>query len=125
LRVYHRTEHAAPILANGFRDGYKLAVAPDEPAGVLEFRGVWVSADWPLDDSEGAHGDAVLELDIPEELFTRYEWAEEGGTYREAMIPAVDLNRHLATARRLSYDEEVELTNARWASVRHLLDERP
>jgi hypothetical protein len=30
----------------------------------------------------------LLELTIPEELFSEYEWVEDGKTYREAMIPA-------------------------------------
>jgi hypothetical protein len=54
----------------------------------------------------------VLELDIPEELFVEYEWVEDDKTYREAMIPAADLNE--CRVRRLSYEEVDQLATARW-----------
>jgi hypothetical protein len=41
------------------------------------YLGVWVS-DVPLDGNSGAHGDTWLTLDIPETLFTEWEWVEEG-----------------------------------------------
>ena len=112
--VYHRTHHSASILRDGFRDGYRLRLTEDgEP---LDLHGIFVSAQWPLDENEGADGDVVLELDIPETLFAEHEWLEEGKTYREAMIPAADLNRY--PARVLSADEEDELTMKRWNSFR-------
>jgi hypothetical protein len=95
--VYHRTNHADEILRDGFRD------AAGSYGTAYIFRGVWVSAEVPLDEQEGAHGEAVLELDVPESLFVEYEWVEEGKPYREAMIPATDLNKH--PRRRLSEDE--------------------
>jgi hypothetical protein len=100
------------ILREGFRDGYYVL-------GIGEFRGVWVSADWPLDENEGAHGPlsggGVLAVEIPDELFIEHEWVEEGKTYREAMIPAADLNQY--PVRRLSQDEEDALTQLRWEST--------
>ena len=117
LRVYHRTQRAAEILRDGFRDGYKAAVDA-ETSDLIELRGVWVSAEWPLDDNEGAHGDDVIELTIPDELFAKYEWVEEGNTYRESMIPATELNLHLSTARILSDAEVDALTVRRWESFR-------
>lgn len=36
----------------------------------------------------------VESLEIPEALFTEYEWVEEGKPYREALIPAARLNPH-------------------------------
>jgi hypothetical protein len=84
-----------------------------------------VSAEWPLDDNEGAHGDAVLEIDIPESLFVEFEHVVEwestpggvvlqGGTYREAMIPASRLNEY--PVHKLSDQEVDELTLKRWDS---------
>ena len=80
--VYHRTHHSDAILRDGFRDGYYVMPAP-----VGELHGVLVSAEWPLDENEGADGDAVLALEVPADLFADYEHVEEGKTYREAMIP--------------------------------------
>ena len=62
-----------------------------------EFTGVWVS-DCPLDINEGGRGDVVLTLDVPIDVFERYEWIEEGKPYRESLIPASVLNA-LATPR--------------------------
>jgi hypothetical protein len=89
MRCYHRTstEAAAAILAEGFRDaeGYYMT-------GNL-YRGVWVSAE-PLNESEGATGDALLSTAVPEDVFAEYEWVEDGKPYREALIPADVLNGH-------------------------------
>jgi hypothetical protein len=108
MLVFHRTHHADAILREGFRD--ESYVLP----GSGELRGVFVSADWPLDENEGTDGDAVLELEIPDGLFTEYEWVEEGKTYREAMIPARDLNACRSTLRELAADEIDALTDSRW-----------
>ena len=95
--VYHRTHHAEAILAEGFRDGWYLM------PGIGELRGIFVSAGWPLNENEGADGDTVLELEIPEAVFAEYEHVEEGKPYREAMIPAAELNRY--AVRMLSFEE--------------------
>ena len=108
MLIYHRTRHADAILSDGFRDGYYAM------PGIGELRGVFVSADWPLDENEGADGDAVLELDVPAALFREYEHVTEGGTYREAMIPAAELNGHRETLRALTDDEVDALTLARF-----------
>jgi hypothetical protein len=106
--VYHRTDHADAIEREGFRD------AEGRYLTSRLYRGVWVSAEWPLDENEGADGDVALELAIPDELFDEYEWVEEAKTYREALIPARELNRHRATLRRLTDDEIGALTLARF-----------
>ena len=85
VKAYHRTFHAAEILREGFRDTTGTYLTD------REFTGVWVS-DRPLDRNGGANGDALLVLDIPEEIFREYEWVEEGKLYREALVPAVILN---------------------------------
>lgn len=112
MKAYHRTYRSAAILREGFRDGHYLMPPP-----IGELSGVFVSADWSLDENKGADGDAVIALDIPDALFEKYEHFEEGKTYREAMIPAAELNEHLATARVLA-EEEQALTMARWEAWR-------
>jgi len=63
-----------------------------------EWRGVWVT-DRPLDINEGAAGDALLGLVIPDAVFAAYERVENGKPYREALIPASELNKHRDTLR--------------------------
>jgi hypothetical protein len=88
MKVYHRTFQAEVILRDGFRD-------TKSTYGSLEFgRGVWVSADFPLDMHEGVLGDEVLCLEMPEEAFEAYEMGQPGRPYREALIPAGELNRY-------------------------------
>ena len=55
--------------------------------------GVWLSNE-PLDGNEGAKGDTVLAIEIPEDLLAEYEWVEEGKPYREFMVPAEIVNRY-------------------------------
>jgi hypothetical protein len=62
MRVYHRTDQADAIERDGFRDGEGTYMTTNV------YRGVWVSAPWPLDENEGACGDVVFELEIPESL---------------------------------------------------------
>jgi hypothetical protein len=89
MLVYHRTEHSEAILREGFQ-------AEEKCYGSTQRReGVWVSADNPVGLNEGAWGDVVLVLDIPEELFNENEWREEGKGYREAQIPPEKLNPYL------------------------------
>ena len=57
--------------------------------------GVWLS-DVPLDPSEGADGDDVLVVEMPENVVEEYEWVEEGKTYREFLIPAEVVNGYPA-----------------------------
>jgi hypothetical protein len=87
MLVYHRTYRASRILRDGFRDDTWTR------QGLGRKRGVFISPDW-LDEQEGVDGDDVLELDIDEALFARHEWLAEDRTYREAMIPAKELNRY-------------------------------
>jgi hypothetical protein len=77
--------------------------------------GILVSALGPLHEDEGGDGDVIIELDIPDELFTTYEWTtDHEQPYREAMIPAAELNLHVATGRCLTEDEQHALLRARW-----------
>lgn len=87
MKVYHRTYHAKEILVEGFRDatGYYLTTNL--------YTGVWFS-NRPLDINEGADGDTLLTIDIPESALTYYEWVEEGKPYREFLIPASLANQY-------------------------------
>lgn len=92
MKVYHRTDHAEAIQQDGFRDGTGTYMTKNT------YTGVWVS-NVPLDANEGAVGEALMEVEIPEELFVRFEWVEDGKPYRESLIPATLLNEHLASIR--------------------------
>jgi hypothetical protein len=83
MKAYHRTNSAsaAAILRDGFRDGRGRYVTDQM------YLGVWMS-DRSLDANEGAEGDAVVEIEIPEELFAVHEWIEPGRSFREAVVPA-------------------------------------
>ena len=87
---YHRTtaEDARSIIESGFRNssGYFLSNRT--------WTGVWLSS-IPVDSEHGAEGDALLivKLEIDEHELARWEWAAEGRTYREWLIPANLINR--------------------------------
>jgi hypothetical protein len=53
-------------------------------------RGVWLSAE-PLDVNEGAVGNTVLVLEIPDQIAQQWEWEQDIG-YREFLIPADIVN---------------------------------
>ena len=87
MKLFHRTvpANAEKILAEGFRDssgGFLTA---------QEWSGVWLS-DRPLDSNEGAKGDVLLSIEIPEQTIADYEWEEEGKPYREFLAPAALIN---------------------------------
>src|SRR5262249_30893958 len=42
---------------------------------------------------KGANGDVVLQIDIPANLFAKYEWRDKRKTYRESLIPASEVNK--------------------------------
>ena len=56
-----------------------------------KFAGVWLS-DQPLDANEGAHGDALLIVNIALTKIRRFEWIEPGKGYREWLVPADIVN---------------------------------
>jgi hypothetical protein len=87
MRCFHRTNAADAILKEGFRD------ATGFYGFDLEQSGVWV-ADRPLDANEGARGNRLLIIELPEDVFREHEYTEEGFPYREAIIPAAVLNRY-------------------------------
>ena len=102
---YHRTNQAEAILQSGFLDF--------EGSSGLEgmtLQGVFLS-DIPVDCNEGAKGDQLLEVTLPEDCcdFGYYEWvSDQPRRYREWHIPAEILNQH-SKIRLLSSEEEDEL----------------
>ena len=100
MRYYHTTDAASRILEEGFRDdsgNYGLAT--------FTLTGVFIS-DESLDVNEGAIGDYVLELDLPDDLdIGEYELIEEGEGYREWCVPARILNKY---PMRILMEEEVD-----------------
>ena len=107
MTVYHRTtrESADAILAGGFRDGRGRYLTEHE------YTGVWVS-DVPLDINEGAEGDVLLAIEVTPEAVDPFEWAEEGKTYREFLVPASILNSY--AARELSAEEASAAEEESW-----------
>lgn len=92
MRLFHRTSAADVILLEGFRD------ATDSYMTDVELTGVWFS-DRPLDPNDGAFGDIVLALDVPDgENIEDYEFIEEriepgSWAFRTWLIPAQIANR--------------------------------
>ena len=80
-------EAVPSIVADGFRDATDFYMTDELHSGV------WL-ADRPLDPNDGAYGDALLVVEIPDDVFAGYEWREEGKSIREALIPADVVNRY-------------------------------
>ncbi len=88
MRLFHRTtaDNAAAILVAGFRDGEGYYLTD------TLWRGVWL-ADRSLDENEGAWGETVLVVEMPESEVREWEWIEENKGYREFLVPAAVVNR--------------------------------
>ena len=87
MKLYHRTNAATAILQKGFKDGIGTYMT------TIFHSGVWLS-NYPLDCNEGAFGDTVLLIEIPESVIAEYEWIEEGKPYREFLVPAIIVNQY-------------------------------
>jgi hypothetical protein len=94
VRAYHRTtrDNAEAILPGGFEDA-------EGSWGTRNlYTGVWVTIDRPWDPIIGGlapgKDPALIVVEIPLKLFVDHEWIEEGKPYREALIPAEELNRY-------------------------------
>jgi len=83
-------ENAQSILKSSFRDGTGKYLTDKIR------KGVWIS-NRPLDSNEGAEGDTLLEIRIPESEVTPFEWPEEEKPYREFLVPARVLNKKATT----------------------------
>jgi hypothetical protein len=101
MRLYHTTNAAEAIIQEGFRDSVGYFGLSD---GKVR-RGVFFASE-PVDANEGAKGDQVLGIDIPDKIALKYEWVEEGATFREFCIPARIVNRYGPP--RLLSDDELE-----------------
>ena len=116
MRVYHRTpsRNVAKILKNGFRDATGTYMTG------RVFTGVWFS-DRPLDTGcIGGRGwrnqGTLLAIELPDKVFKKYEWLEDGKAYRDSLITAKIVNRYGAP-KLISEDEEAELEKQKtWLS---------
>lgn len=97
---YHTTDAPDEILRHGFRDvtGSYMLVG-------FELTGVFLG-DRPMDINEGAEGDQVLRVDIPDDLLGDYELIEEDKPCREWCVPAALINEHATVT--LMTDEELD-----------------
>ncbi|WP_078345262.1 hypothetical protein [Mycobacteroides chelonae] len=86
---FHTTDAAATILRDGFRDSTGSYLFEN-----LALTGVWIG-DRPMTVNEGAKGDQVLHIKLPDHLDLRdYEVIEEDKPYREWCVPAALLNEY-------------------------------
>jgi hypothetical protein len=86
VKVYHRTLQLDERSHRGSGEG-RGGVMTDEL-----LVGVWVSTTPPGTRGADTAGE-VVEFEIPDSLFERYEWVEEDRPFREALIPAPVLQR--------------------------------
>jgi hypothetical protein len=100
VRVFHRTSSGQQSIQGGFRDGRGTYLT------TKVWEGVWLS-DVPLDPREGADGDDVLVIGMPENVVEEYEWVEEGKPYREFLVPAEVVNRYPV---RFADDDDLAVT---------------
>ena len=107
--LYHTTDAAEAILRDGFRDAegtYMFAA--------LTLRGVFLAIS-PADVNDGAKGDQLLEVDLPDRLdLSAYAIVEEGRPAWEWCMPADVINQH-GRVRLLTEDEADAAYRDRWA----------
>ena len=106
MRLFHRTRHADAIIRDGFRDGEGNYMTN------IWLKGVWLS-DVPLDINEGAAGDQLLQIEVPDDVAAECEVVEEGKPYREFLILAEILNRY-GPPRLVPPEQEEELPDPRF-----------
>lgn len=85
---FHTTAAAGSILRDGFRDS--------RSSSFPWIIGVYLS-ERPLDGNEGATGDELLAVDLPDDVpLDKYEIGEDedGKPYREWCVPAAIVNTH-------------------------------
>ncbi len=88
MKCFHRTttENADQILRNGFKDNPKTKSC--------DFAGIWFSDGEPYGPDEGAKGDVVLSVEIPNRVFRKYYNAEHNPDAPAACIPAKIVNKY-------------------------------
>jgi hypothetical protein len=88
VKVYHRKVQLDERRPHGLAEGRGGGVMTDEL-----LVGVWVSTRRP-DVRSTPDAGGVVEFDVPDSLFERYEWTGEDKPVREALIPAAVLQRY-------------------------------
>lgn len=102
MRLYHTTDSAEAILRDGFRDA-------TGSYGFVDFTltGVFF-ADLPVDCNEGAKGDQVIEVTLPDSVsLDDFELVYEDPrmrSFREWCVPASLINQH-GSLRLIAEDE--------------------
>lgn len=88
MRVFHKTGNVTvtTIINEGFQDGDGKYISD------FAWRGVWVSDRAVASDR--TPDDVFLAIEIPDEVFAKYEWTRDGGGERGSLIPAKVLNRY-------------------------------
>jgi hypothetical protein len=113
---YHTTDAADVIRRDGFRDG-----VGSYGFSSYEFTGVWLG-DRPCDVNEGAKGDQVFRVELPDDVdLSDYELIEEHKPYREWCVPAALINKRATVT--LMTDDELEGIGS--AIYRGYLDHSP
>ncbi len=98
---YHTTDAADEILRGGFRE-----IIGSYGFATLDLTGVFLG-DSPMTINEGATGDQVLRVEIPDDVDLRdFELIEDGKPYREWCVPAALINTHATVT--LMTDRELE-----------------
>ena len=87
MKCFHRTPYGESILEHGFRDGEGTYLTESM------HKGVWLS-DRPLDFGQGAKGDDLLLVEIPDDVLEPCEWVEDEKPYREFLVSAEVVNRY-------------------------------
>jgi hypothetical protein len=54
----------------------------------------WTATEFVVDCNEGANGDQLLEIHMPEHVIAEFEWVEDGKPYREWLIQARVVNQY-------------------------------
>src|ERR1035437_7645319 len=99
MRLYHATTPGVAdlIMGSGFRDARGTYMTEHE------HEGVWLSAE-PLTINEGADGEEILAMEMPDDVVVPYEWVEEGKPYREFLVPAELVNGYPIVSRETYWD---------------------
>lgn len=103
---YHCTDRAASILREGFRDRVESFGMRSERRGVF-------LGNSPASVNEGAKGDQVLAVEMPDDMdLDEYEWVEdeEHSDFREWCVPA-DLIAEHGSVRLLTQGEVDEVAD--------------
>jgi len=87
MKCFHRTttKIAKKILLNGFKDNPKTETR--------KLAGIWLSEGEVYTAEEGAKGDAVLAVEMPDEVFHEYDVGVDG-EFPASCVPAEIINQY-------------------------------